>query len=234
MIIVDWPAGMNLPDSVDWHLSGTSQTPGPGFSGRQQFVWRDNRRWMATITLSARGRQVLTLRALADDLRGQGAALRWPLCNRYTPRLLTTQADFQAGLGVTTPMATDGIPHDGGIRHSDGTGYAAPNANDPVIWMAAPAGSTIVRMGDYLGTHLAVGAYFSVNDFLYRVAANDDGLVRFHPPLRAAIAAGTVARVNRPTILVRLADADGLIVPDNHNRIAPDVSFDVIEAFDRA
>jgi hypothetical protein len=90
-----------------------------------------------------------------------------------------------------------------------------------------------MRVDGYLGRQLAIGAVFSLGEFLYRVAANDDGRIRFNPPLRQAASAGDQVEVSSPTILCRLADAQQMRLDVEFCLYGSPLTFDVVEAFDR-
>lgn len=235
MTIIDWPVGLPLFDATDFSLTGSTPSSGQALDGREQLVWRENRVWQARLTLAAlRGTQVLILRAFADQIRGRYGKFRVPICNRHTTRYFGDPNAFWAGIGITPTEISEGFTrYSDGTTFSDGTGFALPDYGDPVFRSAAPVGATRVFLDGYLGRHVSVGAHFTVNGFLYRVASNSDGDLRINPPLREAVTVGTTALINNPSVVVRLQSADGLRVTENHNRITPPISFDVIEAFDR-
>ncbi|WP_347311361.1 hypothetical protein [Defluviimonas sp. SAOS-178_SWC] len=235
MNILDWPSELPLFDVVDLWLSGSTSSSGVGLDGREQILWRENRVWRGALSLPAlRGSQPMRLRALAAQLRGRFGRFRIPICNRFTPRLQTTEADFLAKIGISaTDIANGYSPWSDGTLFTDGTGWALPTSAEPVIAFAAPSGARIIHMENYIGRHIEVGAYFSINDFLYRVVENVDGAVSFDPPLREAVIAGSTVNVSAPMFVCRLVSDDGMRVPEHHVRITPSVGIEVVEAFDR-
>lgn len=235
MTVVTWPAEIPVFESVDWRLSGTTQSPGRAMDGREQFVWRENRVWRATITLPAlRGSKVAILQAAVDQMRGRFVRVAIPVCNRYTTRYRGDPATFYASLGITAQQISDGFTrYSDGTIFSDGTGFALPDYQAPVALYDAVAGASRIKLHGYLGRHLAVGAYFTINNFLYRVQSNSDGDIRFNPPLREAVLAGASVEVSNPVAHVRLDTDDEFRVAENHNRITSQITFDVVEAFDR-
>ncbi|MDI3335861.1 hypothetical protein QKW60_05550 [Defluviimonas aestuarii] len=235
MTVVAWPTEIPVFESVDWRLSGFTQSPGRAMDGREQFVWRENRVWRATITLPAlRGSKVSTLRAAVDQMRGRFVRISIPVCNRYTTRYRGDPVAFYASVGITAQQISAGyLRYSDGTTFSDGAGFALPDYQEPVAMYAASAGASRIKLHGYLGRHLSVGAYFTINNFLYRVQSNDDGDIRFNPPLREAVLAGASVDVSNPTTHVRLESDDEFRVAENHNRITSQVTFDVVEAFDR-
>lgn len=234
-VTLAWPSDLPLFDEVEWTLIGSTPGPGLALSGREQFLWRENRSWRGRLTLAPLRRdRIMALRALGDELRGRYGRVAVPVCNRYTRRYSGDLAAFLASAGVSAPQqAAGGLTFSDGASFDDGALFALPSHEPPVARQDTPAGAVLIDLDGFLGTYLAVGAYFSHDGYLYRVSANAGGSVRFAPPLRAAIAAGARVEVSAPVIVVRLAGDDGLRVPDPHGRLTGKITVEVMEAFDR-
>jgi hypothetical protein len=70
----------------------------------------------------------------------------------------------------------------------------------------ATAGAVSLSMNGW--TNVAIGHFFSVNDELHVVTSIAGSTIGFQPPLRNAVASGSSVKVDRPTLLVALAEAE--------------------------
>jgi hypothetical protein len=232
--ILDWPSAIPPAMVTIWYLRVSTQSPGPGLDGRRQVIFRESRIWTNNLTLTQLwGARAAALQVLLDDLRGSYGLVRIPVRNSFTTIYPGTLAAFYAQFGLSADIIANGIPFSTGVRFSSGVGFALPDFADPSVAADAPIGATILQLVGFLGQNLAIGGFFSCNGFLYRVAENDDGLVRFNPPLRQAIPAGTVVQVSAPDIVVRLAQDMQARLQLTQRRIGTVAAFDVEEAFER-
>lgn len=207
-----------------------------GMDGDEVIVAVENRHWVGRVELPPlTTAQALAARAAGDRMRGRRNHIRVPIRNVGVVTMADGLAAWQAGMGLTAAILSAGeLTHSDGAVHSDGAGYALPTSEPPTVAADAAQGESRVQMDSDTGRNLAVGAFFSIGDFLYRVAENADGLISFNPPLRRDVLAGEAVEVDRPTVLVRLARADGWRVVQEHGRHARATAVDVVEVIRHA
>lgn len=205
-----------------------------GLDGLQVVVGVENRRWVGVVDLPPQPQaSAMRLRALSDQMRGRLNPLRLTVANMGTPHLRDGVTAFYLSLGYTSAEVLAGKTlHSDGTGFSDGTGYAIPSATEPVVTVAAGIGATVLELSGLMAEHLAIGAFFSIRDHLYRVADNADGRITFNPPLRRAVVAGDAVAVSRPTVQLRPAKADGLRIWQDYCRHSRPASLDVVEVVD--
>lgn len=210
-------------------------SPGPGLDGREQIVFTENRRWIGRLDFvrmrpAALGQAVV----IGDRLRGRANILRVTVCNNRTARYLGDDAAFYRSVGVSeAEIALGHLTFDDGSEYDGGTGFALPDHEEPVVLAAAPAGASEIELDGYIGRNIAAGSFFSINDFLYRVAANSDGTITFNPPLREAVATGAVVDVSNPKVRVRLQDKADWRPVCEYFRNGQPMTVNVVEVFDR-
>lgn len=235
-MIIDWPDQLDRLTGYSWFLEGTSTSPGKGLDGREQVIWRENRVWSGDLNFATQqGAPVALWHSIFDRAKGRSTRLRFNVRNDLTLTSSAGDADFWAQIGMPADDVTRGfIQYSDGTNFSDGTGFALPSSGNPIARRSAPAGSSVIRLDGFIGMALIPGAYFSVNDFLYRVAENlGGGAISFNPPLRQSISRGDVVEVNNPRIQVRLAsDGEGRR-PFGLLNISEGMSVSVTEAFTR-
>ncbi|WP_107495648.1 hypothetical protein [Thalassobius sp. I31.1] len=234
MRIVDWPEGPYIR-SVDWFLLGDSHSGGVGLDGEEQIVGVENRRWVAKITLNEIwGPDIPKFRAFIDQLRGRVNAFRVPVCNLYAYRFNGSDAEFWASLGYPQSVIDQGWePFDDGTVFDDGTGFELPVYEPAALVAAAPEGASTAVTGNIAGRKMPVGTYFSVDGFLYRIESNQDGVLKFNPPLRKALVSGQVLETDRPEIIVRMKDDQSGRGAADYERFLKGISFEVSEVFQR-
>lgn len=206
-----------------------------GLNGRSQVVFAESRYWAGQLDLLPISLpEQMRLEALADDMRGRAGVIRVRFCNSGTPRFLGDLSRFYESVGTSTVEIAEGYArYDDCTAFDDGTGFALPEVDDPIAVSSGETGASRIRVDGYIGRNLAVGAVFSHNDFLYRVADNLDGSLRFNPPLRQTISLGEVISVNTPSILVRLSEDDGARPFREIGRRGRPTTIRVEEVFDR-
>lgn len=232
--ILDWPSVIPPPLSASWFLQVSTKSPGPGLDGRRQVIFREMRYWTCKMQLTELwGTRLNAFEAFLDDCVGSAGLIRVPVINTNAWRAWGDAAAFLRMIGATGTDADAGVPFDDGSTFDDGVGWDSPSMADPTFAADAPVGATLATLSGFLGEYLIVGGFFSVNGFLYRVAANDSGAIRFNPPLREAVATGAVAQVNRPDCIMRLSqDTQARLTREQRMRgTVP--SFDLDEAFQR-
>lgn len=204
-----------------------------GMDGNEVIVGVENRKWVGRIELPALNTaDALLARAAGDRIRGRLNQIRLRLSNQGTPNTSAgARPYYKDAARVPEGIAMGFGTFRDGTGYSDGTGYEGdlPDTSQPVTVGAAAVGASTLTVSGDMGLMLQVGAFFSRNDFLYRVASNADGVLTFNPPLRQAIADGVTVIVNNPTILVRLADKDGWRVLQDYCRNGRPMAVDVVE-----
>lgn len=233
---------VDLPDALtirhlNFHLAATSSSSGRGINGREQIMFAENRYWTATMTLPVLGQASAMLSAaVGDELCGRAGVLRLAFANLGTlgGGGCSELAELYAAAGVSDDDVARGfLAYSDGSHFDDDTGFSLPTFQDPVVAADVPVGQRQMRLDGYLGLFLARGAFFSINDFLYRVWTNDDGLITFNPPLREAVSEGDEVRVIFPRTRLRLSDDDGWQTFIEYMRWGRETSIALEEVFDR-
>ncbi|MGK7663382.1 MULTISPECIES: hypothetical protein [unclassified Marinovum] len=233
---VDLPNALKLRH-LNFHLQATTASSGRGLNAREQIMYAENRYWTATLTLPQRSQaDAMLSNALGDELCGRAGVLRVAFANLGTigGGNVTELTDFYAALGVSDDDVASGfISFSDGTGFDDGTGFALPEIEDPVVAADVAVGLRQVQLEGYLGWLLSRGAFFSVNDFLYRVWTNDDGLITFNPPLREAVTEGQEVRVIFPRTRLRLSDDAGWKTLTDYMRWGRETNVVMEEVFER-
>lgn len=233
--IIDIDAGLLRRAHENFWIDLDDVSPGPGFDGREQVLFTENRRWVGRLDF-VRMRPAALQRAvvIGDQLRGRANKIRLTLCNHRTQGFSGSVTAFHQDVGVSdADLSQNHLDYADGTEFGDATGFALPDHAEPVLVEAVPAGADVVKLEGYLGRNLAVAAFFSISDFLYRVESNENGTVRFNPPLRQGAVAGQTVRVSRPRIQVRLADKADWRPFCEYFRNGQPMTVNVVEAFDR-
>jgi hypothetical protein len=232
--VIDLPQDVPIRHAPFW-LEGDTTTYGAGLDGVEQVMFTENRRWVSEIEvppLSASAARIANV--VGDQLRGRSNLLRIPLVNFGTAAFEGDEAAFYDSIGVPADDIARGYSlFSDGASFDDGSGFALPEHDEPTVVADVAAGASEIQMAGYLGRNIAVGAFFSINDFLYRVESNTDGAVTFNPPLRQDVTEGAQVEVSNPTILVRLRDDMGWKVVQQYGRYSKKMRVMVTEAFDR-
>jgi hypothetical protein len=206
-----------------------------GLDSKEQVLFTENRSWVGRLDfVRMRPAALREAVVIGDRLRGRVHKLRISLCNYRTARYLGDEAAFYEAAGVPADdIARGHILFSDGASFGDGAGFALPDHDEPTVVADVAAGASTIQMDGYLGRNIAVGAFFSINDFLYRVEANSDGAVTFNPPLRQAVTAGAQVDVTYPKVQVRLQDKADWRPFCEYFRNGQPMTVNVIEAFDR-
>ena len=235
MAVLSIPAGIIVRETAHWRLRSSTFTPGRALDGRQQFVNVENRTWEATYTVIGAWDDLTgEWLAFLDQVSGPRTSFLVPVANAWTLTYDGDLAAFQALAGATPTQISDGfVRFSDGTTFSDGTGFALPLPADPTVQADAMAGDARITLGGFFGTNLAVGAYFAIDNFLYRVQSNNAGDVVFNPPLRADAPGGTTAVVSAPYARVRFPDDDAYSAALNIEQYFAPYRMTLVEAFDR-
>lgn len=235
MALPSIPAGITVREMAHWRLRASTFTPGRALDGRQQYVNVENRTWEAEYgVIGAWDALMGQWLAFLDEVGGPRRSFLVPVRNDLTLTYDGDLAAFQALAGATPTQISDGfVRFSDGTTFSDGTGFALPSPADPTVQADALAGDARITLGGFFGTNLAVGAYFAIDNFLYRVQSNTAGDVAFNPPLRADAPAGTTAVVSAPYARVRFPDDAAWQQAIEIRRYYGPYRMTLVEAFDR-
>lgn len=233
---------VDLPDALmfrhlDFRLNASTASSGRGINGREQIMFAENRYWTATLTLPHLDQpNAMLSNAVGDELCGRAGVLRIAFANLGTigGGACGELAELYEAAGVSDDDIARGFLTFSDETHfDDDTGFSLPTFDDPVVATDVPVGQRQVQLDGYLGLFLARGAFFSINDFLYRAWTNVDGLITFNPPLREALTAGQDVRVMFPRTRLRLSDDMGWGGFTEYMRWGREMSVALEEVFDR-
>lgn len=234
MNVIDWPDDLWTQLSWSWSLEGVTSSFGPGFNGRSNVFFTENRVWRGSVTLGKIwGQTIPKHRSFINSLKGRSSILRVRVCNPHHETGAGTQQEFLQRVGFAAADISQGyLPFSSGDPFSDMNGFDLPTGEAPTSLRSAAAGSTTLIASGFLANFMGAGLFFSINDHLYEVASVDGRAITFHPPLREGVAPGDVMNLS-PTVLVRLAgDAEGQISQVG-GRIAGPVTVSFEEVFQR-
>ncbi|WP_136441637.1 hypothetical protein [Pacificoceanicola onchidii] len=232
--VIDLPPVVPVRHAPFW-LETDTTSAGAGLDGREQVVFTENRRWVSEIEIPPLRASAARLAAVVgDQLRGRANLLRITFPNFGTATFEGDEDAFLRSIGIAPEDIARGFVLFGdGSSFDDGAGFALPDHAEPTVVSGAAAGASSLELDGFLGRSLAVGSFFSINDFLYRVEQNTDGTVVFNPPLREPVSAGDAVAVTMPSVLVRLRNDAGWRVFQQFGRHSERMRLRVTEAFDR-
>ncbi|WP_420415928.1 hypothetical protein [Marinovum algicola] len=234
--LVEFPDALRFRH-LNFHLQATTATSGRGVNAREQIMFSENRYWVATLTLPPLDQaNAMLSNAVGDELCGRAGVLRLAFANLGTigGGGCSELAELYEAAGVSDDDVARGfLTYSDESHFDDDTGFSLPAFDDPTVAADVPVGQRQVQLDGYLGLFLTRGAFFSINDFLYRVWTNTDGLITFNPPLREAVTAGDEVRVIFPRTRLRLSDDAGWSVFIEYMRWGRETSIALEEVFDR-
>ena len=204
-IIVDVPAGLKVPPATP-HFAQPDRSGGRSVTGFEQIVRGVGGFWQVELDLRLRGvAQYAAWQGVLAQLEGRANVLRLPLCGCWQSKL------WRDALGIETSDAE--LPFSDEALFSDGAGFSADLVPTAGTVGDAPLGEYRVTFDVAEGFAVVPGMWFSVADRFYRVRAvlDRDGsrvTVAVQGLLRAAIPAGSVVELARPTGLFRLRSND--------------------------
>lgn len=228
--VFDWLTAQNF------YLRGEAGSFGRGLDGRSQIMAQENRIWVGELRVGTlfTDERILAMRSLGTRLNGRQNTLRIPVYNTGTLRFNGDLNAFYAEIGYTGQVLADGfIRFSDGSTFSDGSGFALDSTAEPKALANASAGETELRLSGVIAARLAIGARFSINDFLYEVTDNNDGRVNFAPPLRTDVAQGDQIEVSQPYVQMRLQSSDGWEAFVDYGRKVTPATIALEEAFAR-
>lgn len=206
----------------------------PGIDGFEQVLYTENRVWRGSIVFPPMfGRELALLRSIPTRMRNRAGVFRIPLLNIASPRFTGDRVAFWRSVGVSEADIASGlIPFGDEVTFDGGAGFALPDTGNEVLAETLNVGDTKITLSSYVGRHLAVGDRFSVSARLYEVEENDDGRIRFSPPVRKQASAGSPVRVSEPHVDLRLMGNDDWNVIVNLGIYSEPLTVNVVEASD--
>lgn len=234
MSVIEFPVGTKF-NRRNFDLVVTTHTSGIGLDGKSQDVFTENRYWGGTIGIgSARGALLGQIQAAFDDLKGASGSLRIKLPNPLAIHSAMGNDQFLREIGLSeADIARGYFLWSDGSTWSDGSGWSLPGLTNPSAIESAEIGASRIRVSGAVVALIKVGAVFSGNDFLYRVAAVDGDEIRFNPPLREAVDAGAEVEVLDPKIRVKLTEDSAAQLRIDPGYLLKAKEFSVREDFDR-
>lgn len=224
MALIDWPAEQFRMSMTTYHIDWTSRGAGRGLSGHEQIISSGTGIWRFSFSLIIEpdSDRLKRFEALVAEMRGRLNTAVIPLYDRFA---------YDAALSPAQERWQDQT------WFADGTGFSGFGAVQPMVTIGATAaGATqlTVDLSNPVRPSFRVGDLFSVNGFVHRVVRrNSGGWVKFEPPLRAAIPAGTTLETDPPVAYAKFAtDGEGERARDLLSWGEP-VTLTFIEEFDR-
>lgn len=219
MAIVAYPNLLYFPPSLDrdrtimWELMGRTISGGKSLAGPQPVARLDGGGlWTARIgdvQLSSAD-EVRAWRAMSALLDGGATAI--VLTYRDTRHY---PAPTVNGVRYTT---ADAVTHSDGATFSDGAGYSQSTVS-ATVETAAALRATTIDITIAIGASLRGGEHFSIehdtlSHRMYRIGsvteAGGVSTCTIRPPLREAVAAGTLIEFDRPKCVMRLQEPGGM------------------------
>lgn len=224
MALIEWPSEHFRMTMTSYHIDWTSRGAGIGLSGHEQVIGSGTGVWRFVFQLQVEPDpdRLRRFEALVSEMRGRLNTAAIPLFDRYA---------------YDQTVAPQQQPWEDGTWHTDGTGWTDGSAVQPMVTVGttqAGASQLTVELSNPPRPPFRVGDLFTVNGFLYRVVRrNGGGWVKFEPPLREAIPAGTALETAPITVHAKFAtDGEGERARDLLSWGEP-VTLTFVEDFDR-
>ena len=195
--VIDWPMSAMRVRSENWRLEGATISSG-GVFGPGTVVNVENRVWMCDLDLANLAPNMWRrVRAILDEARGQYGVLNIPvIVGQQFDQALAQPATFDGGV-MFAAMA--GVP---------AGGFAALDFSTVTVSESVEAGATLMRLSVPSGAVYLSAMFTTAEGHLYRISGTSGGRVRFNPPLRAPLAAGSPLEFSEPKVRMRLAVDD--------------------------
>lgn len=199
---ISWPAAM-LPRKVDFFPENQSRSGGLSLTGSEQLTVSNSGRWRATVSVTIRGEASnLALRQFVAIMEGRAGTVLVPKWEKFRPRNVNGRELSQV----------PSVGYECGVLNFDLSGFGQSDFVHADFAAAAAAGATQASLDLVDGEGPRPGHYFGVDNRIYRCASvwqvneGDPTQVRFWPRLRAPVAEGARAILDRPVCLMRFAD----------------------------
>lgn len=208
MPILNFPAGVILPSSVDWRLVSNTQSFESPLDGSVQTIELPGAKWAASLTWDTLAAdQWRTLQAWIAQLRG--AAGRF----YYGP----PHAAARRATGAIGVPLVNGAGQSGATLNVDGFGL----------------GQQVFLPGDFIAYDTALGRQLHIVVATATSNGSGQAALAIEPPIRVSPADNAAVIHVAPTCVMRLVDdeAGGLSVRPGANGGIGAVSLDIVEAF---
>lgn len=211
MAVYDWPATLEPVDAMIPMLESNAASAGRSVSGQERFIVTDAGLWRYGFRINLRTpHQILSWRAILAVADGRVNPIRVPICDG----LFDPSAMAGVRGGIVRTIRADRVTYDGGVTHSDGSGFG-PSITLGTVASTRGAGQTSIRVTLLAGMAPQPGQYFGDDDRFYVIksATLVSGTtydLTFLPRLRQTIAGGSEVRFDKLKCLMRIADEDSI------------------------
>jgi len=211
--------------SVRFWPEGMALDPQQSINGTDTIIPTMRGRWKATAELVFHGEGgYLQWQAFLAQMEGMLGTTLVPCFTRHRPR------DRQGR--VVSFARTAGLADAQTVEHF---GFDAAPLRQVVTAAASPLRSTELDVDLLNIIDLRPGQYFSVGERLHQIqnhweSAPGAHRIRFHPPLREAVAKGALVEVARPVCKMRFTTETEGQFPQDHAEFAPKVTVNFTEA----
>lgn len=222
--IIEWPCDLLRLTYQRLFLQNITRNAGRSLSGQEQIIDAGAQHWQLSLSTTIEWKE--------DRIKGFEALISEMGGRRNIAAICLSDA-YEYGEDI----APQQVRHSDGTWFSDDTGYGDSSGMQPLILTQEAEGGTNqlwTDIGDPRRPGLRVGDLFSVDGFLYRVLRRDDaGWVKFAPPARRAMPAGTRLETSPVVGYFRFASDDQGARGRDLLSYGEAVTLDFVEAFDR-
>jgi len=233
--MIEWPAIVPI-QHVTIGREGASRSAGRTLGGAERIVKVDAGYWTARLELPPmyEAAQINAYRAMIAQLNGRAGTLAVPFCDiRHGPAALLAAQMGQTAFRAAYPSP---IPHDDDALFDDDSGYASDFVYATLgVDLALRQADTIINVTS--GHEIAPGMYFSIGSRAYIIQTcvnegvdDNDWVVTFWPPARAASSFGDAVRFDSVTCEMRLASESTGVLTLAYKSWSQPVALDFTEA----
>lgn len=207
-----------------FRVAGQSIATQIGISGAVTVKAAMGARWEASLSFVLRDEaQHLALRAFLAGMEGELGTTDVPAHDRFRPY----DGDGHRVVGCDVAQIDEG-------QTWEHFGFENSPLASAALAEAADLRATRIKVDYSNSTGLRPGQRFAIGNRLHEVQlawvdAAGDNVLQIQPPLRAAVAAGTLVELHQPRCLMRLADASGPAYDDLNPRMQA-VTLQFVEA----
>lgn len=213
-----------MRQAARFRVAGQSIASQVGISGAVTVKAAMGARWEASLSFVLRDEaQHLALRAFLAGMEGELGTTDVPAHSRFRP--------YDGAGHRVAACDVAGLADGQTWEH-----FGFPNAplESATLAEAADLRATRIKVDYSNSTGLRPGQRFAIGNRLHEVQlawvdAAGDNVLQIQPPLRAAVAAGTLVELHQPRCLMRLADASGPAYDDLNPRMQA-VTLQFVEA----
>ena len=225
MAIIDLPSALRISDRSDPHLSPLNRSGGVAMNGEEQVIGTGASRWIWRAVLPIRdAASARALRWVKSQLKGRINYLRVTVCDQY--RITRREVGW---------LSSDGTMWDNDQPFDNNQPWAALQPVSTLDASASEGATTIVIDADAVSDFMALGVFFSLDDWLYQVTdysiSGDDMTLTFEPPLKADATSGAFVLFHPRSIWVLASDDEARL--DLRNGRFGAVELNLVEAIGR-